>query len=76
MIGTLKSRGSARSVAIFVRLLAFLVTAVSVVLIPSALAAAAIGHVTADAAFTTAGAAAALSLLASLAARSLDPLRA
>ena len=58
-----------------VRLLAFLVAAVSVVLIPVEFCAAASHHASVPAAFEIAALAAGLTLVLALAARSLDPLR-
>ena len=68
-------RGPSPSTAALVRLAAFVIALVSVVVIPSALAAAAAGHASVSAAFTTTGLAAGLTLVMALAARSLDPLR-
>ena len=69
------SRAAARPMAILVRVTAFVVAAVSVIVIPTSFAAAASGHVAAATAFATTGAAAGLSLVTSLAARGLDPMR-
>ena len=69
------SRAASPSTAIMVRVTAFVVVAASVVVIPATFAAAASGHVTTATAFAATGAAAGLSLVASLAARGLDPLR-
>lgn len=69
------SRAPSPSTAILVRVTAFVIVAASVVLIPATFAAAASGHVTSATAFAATGAAACLSLVASLAARGLDPLR-
>ena len=66
---------SAHGAAVLVRVAAFLIAAASVVVIPGTLAAAAGGHISHAVAFATAGTAAALTLLATLAARRLDPLR-
>lgn len=74
MIST-RLRAPSRSVAVLVRLVAFVVAATSVVLIPVAFASAATAHTSTTAAFETAGIAALLTLVTTLAARSLDPMR-
>lgn len=69
------SRDTSVHTAVLVRVVAFFVSIVSIVLIPSELAAAAAGHADVTHAFVTSGVAAALTIVTAVAARSLDPLR-
>ncbi len=74
MIGIRPSRDP-RPAAVLVRVTAFVVAAVSTVLVPSELAAAASGHLAIGTALIIAGAAVALTLATTAVARGLDPLR-
>ena len=75
MIGARLSPHRAHTTAILVRVVAALVTLVSLVMIPYALVDAALGHVSAEVALVRIAFAAALTLVAVLAVRRLDPLR-
>ena len=75
MISARSLRNPSPSTAAVVRLAAFLVAAVSVVLIPVEFCAAASHHASVPAAFEIAALAVVLTLLTAFAARSLDPIR-
>ena len=75
MINANPLRNPSPSTAALVRLSAFLVAAVSVVLIPVEFCAAASHRASVPAAFEIAALAAGLTLVMALAARSLDPMR-
>ena len=75
MISVRSLRRPSPSTAALVRFAAFLVAAASVVLIPVEVCAAAIRHASMPAAFAIAAVAAMLTLVTTLAARSLDPMR-
>ncbi len=75
MINARALRKPSPATAALVRFAAFLVAAVSVVLIPVEFCAAASHHASVPAAFEIAALAAGLTLVMALAARSLDPMR-
>ena len=75
MISALFSRRPSTNTVVFVRVSAFIVAMISIVLIPAELAAAAIGRGRIDHAIEIAIVFAILTLVAVVAARSFDPLR-
>jgi hypothetical protein len=76
MAGVLASRAPSRPFAVSVRIVAFLVGLASILTIPTVFVEASLGHLTLTGSLIAAAVAAGLLVVAALAARSVDPLRA